>query len=313
MKTVFVVAGNAPGWVRNQVRFAAQALTEDGRVLIAMSDGAEDPEQLPGSAGSSTLFGVAPSGYPLWTGRMSSVLGLRRRQDRTVLVRFGGDRHILIATAALMSWLRREQLVIHETEPERSTKGLRRWTERLITALPHKTVEGSPAPVLGGPSIALVLCGSDRSLVELALKAAQSMSNHADDSWRIIVQADDPEVETLLSSAPRTESIMYVPPGRIDALVKSSDVVVVRDGSNPEGEREAMKHGAALALVGHPLGGRMNPRLDGAWLIRSDVSSVIVALEHFRRSRFGGPTAVDVRQDGLRLVDTVRATQLVPS
>jgi hypothetical protein len=312
MKSVLVVAGVAPGWVRNQVRVAAEALTEDGRVLIAMSDEADDPEHLPGSAGKSTLFGVARSGYPLWAGRMASVLGLRRRHDRIVLVRFDGDRHLLQTVAALMGRLRGERLVIHDLSTTPPNRLLRRLSARVISALPHTTVDGAPAPALGGPSIALVLCGADTELAHLALRAAQSMSADADGAWRLIVQADDPSFETLLRESPRTELIRYEPPGQIDDLARSSDVVVVRDGTNRAGQRHALEHGAALVLVGHPLGGRMNPRLDGAWLIRSDVSSIIVALEHFRRSRFGGPTAADVRRDGLKLVETVRSTQLQP-
>jgi len=311
MKTVLVVAGVAPGWVRNQVRVAAEALTEDGRVLIAMSDEAVDPQHLPGSAGNSTLFGVARSGYPLWTGRMSSVVGLRRRHDRIVLVRFDRDRHMLLTVAALMSRLRSEQLVIHDLSTAPSKGLLRRLAAHVISSLPHSTVEGAPAPALGGASIAVVVCGSDTALAHLALRAAQSMSADADGSWRLIVQADDPSVETLLRESPRTKSITYEPPGQINDLVGSSDVVIVRDGTELAGQSSALEQGAALVLVGHPLGGRMNPRLDGAWLIRSDVSSIIVALEHFRQSRFGGPTAADVRRDGLRLVETVRSSQLL--
>lgn len=310
MKTALVVAGVAPGWVRNQIRIAAEALTEDGRVLIAMSDDVGDSDRLPGSNGNSTLFGVARSGYPLWTGRMSSVLGLRRRQDRVVLVRFDGDRHILLAAAALMGRLRREQLVIHDLSITAATGFTRRTTARFIDSLPHSKVERPLSTAVGGPSIALVVCGADTDLARLAVSAAQAMSTDAGDSWRLIVQADDPCVETLVRESGRTRAITSEPPGQIEDLIRSSDVIVVRDGAELPLQHEALAQGAALVLVGHPLGGRMSPRFDGAWLVRSDVSSIIVALEYFRESRFGGPAATDGRSDGLRLVETIRAAHL---
>lgn len=310
MKTTFVVAGRAPGWVRNQTRIAAETLTEDGRVLIAMSDAVDSLDLLPGSTGHSTLLGVARTGYPLWTGRLSSVIGLRRRSDRTVIVRFDGDRHLLLAVSALISRARRERLVVHDARVKPTQGVLRRFTARLVDALADAKVTLSASTTVGGPSIALAVCHDDTELARLAIRAAQAMSEATAKSWRIVIQADDPAVERMIAETDRRDILVYEPAGPVEDLVKSSDVVVVRDGSDPLVTRCALDHGAAVVSVGHPVGGRVTPRFDGAWLVRHDPSSIIVAIENVRMARFGGPAAIDVRTDGLRLADTLRSLEL---
>lgn len=306
MNTVFVVAGNAPGWVRNQTRIMAEHLTEDGRVLIAMSDGTDDLEHMPGSTGTSTLLGVASTGYPLWTGRMLAVLGVRRRRDRAVLVRFADDRHIVVCLSALVSRLRRETVFVYDSshaDPPRSA--LRRLTGRVVHRVAAHSTQQPPSS--GGPSIALALCGSDTGLANLMIGAANAMSQPAADLWRIVIQCDDPSIEAAIQQSARTGLVVYEPPGNAADLIASTDVVLVRDGEATNDIRRAVAAGTALVLVGHPIGGRITPRFDGAWLVRDDVSSVIVALEMSRRARFGGPSAPEVRSTSRQLIEDLRA------
>ena len=122
MKTAFVVPGPAPGWINDQVRYEANRLTDDGRVLVAFTHRPECRVRLPGQVGDSTLFGIAPNGYPLWTGRRMAALGLRRRHDRVVIVMFEGAITALAILAALVAKIRREHVVVHDLrrqEPSR--------------------------------------------------------------------------------------------------------------------------------------------------------------------------------------------------
>jgi hypothetical protein len=311
MKTAVVLAGSAPGWVRNQVRLVAELLTEDGRVLIAMSNGAEVEDHLPGSNANSTLFGVARSGYPLWTGRLSSVVGFRRRHDRVVLVRFDGDRHILLAVAAVTARLRNEKLVVQDLSTSTRVGSTRRLTSRLIESLTQVHADRSTTAPLGGPSIALVLCGSDSELARLAVSSVRAMSSDTRDSWRFVVQSSDPEIERLVDEVSSEGHISFEPAGPVGDLVASSDVIVIRNGETLPATVVRRAEGAGLVVVDRPSGQRMGPRIDGAWLVRSDVSSVIVALEHFRKARLGGPATTEVRDDGHRLVEAIRNVPLV--
>jgi hypothetical protein len=309
MKTAVVLAGAAPGWVRNQTRLVAELLTEDGRVLIAMSNGAEVEDHLPGTNANSTLFGVARSGYPLWTGRLSSVVGLRRRHDRVVLVRFDGDRHVLLATAAIMARLRSERIVVQDLSTVPQEGARRRLTSRVIEGLADVRTERSQQAPLGGPSIALVLCGDDNELARLALRSIRAMSRDTREAWRFVVQADGPAIGDLIDSQGGGH-VTFEPAGPVGDLVASSDVIVMRNGSTLPSSAARRAEGAGLVVVDRPPSERMGPRIDGAWLVRADVSSIIVALEHFRKSRLGGPATTEVRGDGHRLVDTIRDMSL---
>ena len=105
MKTAFVVPGRSPVWIQDQVRYEANRLTDDGRVLIAFTHRPDVGVRLPGQVGESTLFGIAPNGYPLWTGRATAALGMRRRHDRVVIVMFDGAVTGLAIAAALIAKL----------------------------------------------------------------------------------------------------------------------------------------------------------------------------------------------------------------
>ena len=62
--------GAAPSIV-DQVRYAAERLTRDGRVLITFTDGFRSNLQLPGHHGDATVLGVAAT-RGLGNGRVSS-------------------------------------------------------------------------------------------------------------------------------------------------------------------------------------------------------------------------------------------------
>ncbi len=309
MKTAFVVPGRAPVWIHDQVRYEANRLTDDGRVLIAFTHRPDLGVRLPGQVGQSTLFGIAPNGYPLWTGRATAALGMRRRHDRVVIVMFDGAVTALAIAAALIAKLRREHVVVHDMR--RTTTGhrwLRRAANSLIDRIADSRVESPP----GEPSAATMVfgvCHDDTQLANLMIESAAALPAEASDRWRFVVQSDDPAVVTAAERSLRSDIVSVVPGPLAEDLLLTSDVLVLRHGRHDEIATAASNRGVVAVHDGHPVAARVPHRFDGVRLASPDVSSVLVAIESARgASNAPVRSAPEVRLNGDQVVATVRAT-----
>lgn len=311
MKTMFVIAGRPPQWVTDQTRLAAQQLTEDGRVLVTFTRGYVPEVQLPGMAGGSTILGFAPSGYPLWTGRLSSAIGLRRRQDATVVVLFDGGRTVVSLVALAVARLRRERAVVHDLRSNAAATHFRGVTDRILGALAHRQVRCSHEPSGATRSVVLALCNGDREFTRLVIDAATAIPNEAAVGWRFIIQSDHDDVDRMVAAIGRPDMISVMHEGVSRDVVLASDIVIVRHGSEDVEPATVAQRGAAAIVVGHPIARRVTRRFDGTWLSRADVSSLLVALES-ARGIFAGDirSAPKLRDEVERVVSEVRIASL---
>ena len=311
MRSMIIVPGRAPAWVRDQVRLAADGLTDDGLVLVAQSDAFEAPVHLPGTLGASTLLGVSRTGFPIWTGRRLAIWGMRRRQDRTVVVLFDGARPVTALGAALVARVRRERVTVNDLRsPERRQSAWSRVLGRATCAVAHERV-ASPRPQ---PDVrrALVyaICNHDRAFAELVVKTATAMSAETAVGWRFVIQSDDAAVTSVVSESLGSDFVSVEGSPQVDIL-HACDVVVVAHGPHDDLAEEAARAGAAGVIVGHPIADRMTRRLDGVFVTRHDVSSVIVALESARGRLYGEMRpAPEIRRDAEALLASVRGLAL---
>jgi hypothetical protein len=313
MKTAFVVPGRSPVWINEQVRYVANRLTDDGRVLVAFTHRADCGVELPGQVGASTLFGIAPSGYPLWTGRATAALGLRRRHDAVVIVMFDGAVTGLAVLAALIARLRRERVIVHDLRSNgragsravaRSTS--RRFGNAVLRRVAERRVDSPPAEQ-STPTMLFGLCSDDPQLARLLIDVASAVPAANADRWRFVIQSDDSAIAAAARESPRREIVSLVPGPIADDLVMTSDVLVLRYGRHDDIAAVASHRGVVAVIVGHPVAARVSQRFDGVRLATSDVSSVLVALETARG--IGDEpmrSAPEVRSDGDRLVNAVR-------
>ena len=309
MKTAFVVPGRSPAWIQDQVRYEANRLTDDGRVLIAFTHRPDVGVRLPGQVGDSTLFGIAPNGYPLWTGRAAAALGMRRRHDRVVIVMFDGAVASLAIVAALMAKIRGEYVVVHDMR--HTTTGhhwLRRAANALLDRIADNRVESPPGQA-SAPTLVFGVCHDDTQLANLMIEAAAALPAEASDGWRFVIQSDDPAVVTAAEQSSRSDILSVVPGPVAEDLLMTSDVLVLRHGRHDEIATAASTRGVVAVIVGHPVAARVAQRFDGVRLASPDVSSVLVAIESARgASNVPVRSAPEVRLNGDQVVATVRAT-----
>lgn len=309
MKAMFVVAGKAPAWVVKQIRYSAQQLTEDGRVLVSFTDGFGHDLDLPGDVGATNLLGIAPSGEPIWTARTAAALGMRPQQDTTVIALFDGVRLSVAASAAALARARRERVVIHDMRRPSSTMGrVRRLGTTLVGRLAHDVVV-SP-PVAGGPgrSVVLAVCDDDPALAGVVVRAANSIPAESTVDWRFIIQTTDPAIDDLVDGARAADLITVVQGPVATDLLETCDVIVASEGANRSYAIGAVQNGASGVIVGQPIADRIVRRFDGVWLARHDASSLLVALESARIDVDGhARSALEVRADGDRVVAAVRS------
>jgi hypothetical protein len=312
MRTAFVVPGPAPVWIHDQIRYEANRLTDDGRVLIAFTHRSDCGVRLPGQVGDSTLFGIAPNGYPLWTGRATAALGLRRRHDSVVIVMFDRAVMLLAITAALMAKIRRERVVVHDLRTSRREAALlRRFANALLTRIADGRVTSPPGE---GTTATMVfgVCDDDPELAHLMVSVASAVPAKAAARWRFVIQTDDPAIAAAARESPRHEIVSVVPGPIADDLLLTSDVLILRHGRHDEIATAASCRGVVAVIVGHPVAGRVPQRFDGVRLASSDASSVLVAIESARGTR-DEPlrSAPEVRSNGDRVVNVVRSAVLV--
>ena len=309
MKTVFVVPGRAPVWINDQIRYEANRLTDDGRVLVAFTHRAECGVRLPGQVGESTLFGIAPNGYPLWTGRAMAALGMRRRHDRVVIVMFDGAVTTLGIVSALIAKIRGEHVVIHDMRRDHGAHNpLRRLGSALLAWLANTSVESTPVTP-GTATMVFGVCHDDPQLAQLLLDVASAVPAEAAERWRFVIQSDDASVRAAARASSHSEIVSVVPGPVADDLLMTSDVLVLRHGRHDDIARAASQRGVIAVIVGHPVAARVTQRFDGVRLACNDVSSVLVAIESARGAGDGPVrSAPEVRSNGDRVVNVVRAT-----
>ncbi|MEJ7801549.1 MAG: hypothetical protein WKF60_13580 [Ilumatobacter sp.] len=304
---MFVIAGRAPSWIVDQTRYSAMQLTQDGRVMVAMTAPSDGGVHLPGDPGGSTLLGIASSGYPVWTGRTRSAVGFRRRRDQTVVVVFDGAQPVVALLSTVMARLRRERVLIHDltTKAPQPSRWRTAW-HRVVCILAHDVLQCKPRSWDTDRSVALAVCGGDTEFARLVIEASRSMAASAARNWRIVVQSTDVEIDRLVGQAERDDLLTCENSEVSDDLVKQSDIVMVRHGDERFVEA-ALSNGAAAIIVGHPIGGRVSRRFDGTWLTKWDAASILVALESACGAiSGGGRSAPDLRDDGDQLVSLVR-------
>jgi len=308
MKTAFVVPGRSPAWIHDQVRYEANRLTDDGRVLIAFTHRPNLGVRLPGQVGDSTLFGIAPNGYPLWTGRAAAALGFRRRHDRVVIVMFDGAFTTLALVAALISKVRGEHVVIQDM---RTCGGRHRFLRRVGSAMLDRLADSrieSPPDEASATTMVFGVCHDDPQLAQLLIQVASAVPAQASDRWRFVIQSDDSAIASAAQRADRRDIVSVVPGPIADDMLMTSDVLVLRHGRHDDIANAASNRGAVAVIVGHPVAARVPQRFDGVRLASADVSSVLVAIESAR-----GPgdaavrSAPEVRLNGDQVVATVRS------
>jgi hypothetical protein len=308
MKTAFIVPGRSPVWVQDQVRYEANRLTDDGRVLVAFTHRADCGVRRPGQAGDSNLFGVAPNGYPLWTGRASAALGLRRRYDRVVVVLFDGAITALALLAAVTAKIRGEHVVLQDLRQAPDAAGpVRRMGNALLKRIADGKVQAPPTEP-GAATMVFGVCHDDTELAELLIDVASAVPATAADHWRFVIQSDDPAVAAAASTSPHRDIISVVPGPIADDLLMTSDVLVLRYGLHDEIANVAASRGVVAVVVGHPVAARVPQRFDGVRLSPADVSSVLVAIESARGAGGGVVrSAPELRSNGDRVVNVVRS------
>ena len=279
-KSLFVLAGDAPAWVFDQTVHAAEQMTADGRVLVAMTDGRSPAVHLPGSVGGSTLLGISPAGFPLWTARLRTAFGIRRKITTTTVVNFDGARSVPMLAAAVSGRLRKESVIVQDLRSPAGTASLRtRATAALLRRFATKTV-GPDRPVEpSGRCDALAEVGDDMAYARLLVDSTASMAQDVARGWKLTLFSDDQDVRDMVLHE-TNPSLVEVRSGKlIDDEIAGADVVLVRHRVDKDIADDAGTHGVHTVVVGHPTASRVSHSFHGEWLARRDPASVLVALE----------------------------------
>jgi hypothetical protein len=280
VKTAVIVPGAAPDWVANYARHVAQSLTRSGRVLVAFTHAPAVSVLLPGQSKQGSLLGHSVSGYPLWTGRVSAVLGLRRRANDAIFVLWNRARWKLALISAAISRLRGERVTLVITEPHGGDGSIvNLLCRRLFGALAHNVVGIDHAWSGDRTRLAVALCGSDAAIADLVVRSIDAMPDATARQWRFVLQVSrlDPAVTTS-SSRQRELSIHIGEPSR--RRFAEADVVIAPFNSPMKSiVSEAVLLGGVGVLVGGPLAGRVFRQADGVWIARHECAALIVAFE----------------------------------
>ncbi|MEL6890811.1 MAG: hypothetical protein AAFP84_04390 [Actinomycetota bacterium] len=305
MKSLFVVAGAAPKWVAEQIRYTAQQLTDDGGVTVAFTGGIRSEHELPGAIGPSTLLGFSPSGKAIPTARLSTALGVRPKHDNTILTVFDEGRPTLALTSGLVARLRGERVVLHDLRSE--TRPASPIVDKLLSRIAHDRVAAKAVEYTHERSVALAVCDGDVAFTELVVRAINSMAGEAVSDWRFVIQTSSDEVERIIADAPRRD-LMTIERGDVqDELLDMCDVVIAPHGPDAHFAATAVARGAAGIVAGQEIADRLVRRVDGVWLARRDASSLLVALESARAGlERRGRWAPEIRALGDQVVEAVR-------
>jgi hypothetical protein len=294
VKSAVIVPGRAPQWIENHARHVAQRLTSTGRVLVAFTHTPALAVSLPGQTEQSSLFGHSVSGYPLWMGRVSAVLGLRRRSHDTVLVLWNGANGPMAAGAALVSRLRRERLTVDIAEPPREVSMIGRMCRKLVHSLAHNVVGIRPeSDGTGEPCLVVALCGTDSALAQTMVQSFDAMSDETARRWELLVQVAR-SGSNVLDRHTRRDRKVSLHVGEIPMPVLWDADVVVAGHRSPVKNlvTEAVRFGGVGIIVGGPVSGRVLRQPDGVWLAKQECAALIVALEASSIGATGRPHSI---------------------
>lgn len=310
-KTIFIVSGKSPTWLNDHVRHCAQRMTERGRVLVAFTNGFEPTMTLPGDAGGRTLMSIAPSGYPIWTGRVLSSLGLRRRHDTVVVVLSDEMRPVVATIGALVARFRGERIIVHDVTTRDAPRATltKRVAIAVLDRIAQSTIDLDDSAVESRHSVASVLVGDDVELATLFVDAVSAMADEMASDWHVELHSDDADVQRLVHDAGRTDIVEVVPVDKA-GLGRNGEVVIARYGPDDGVIATAQRRGAPTILIDHPIAHRVPRLFGGTWLSTSDVSTLLVALESCRGINEGsGPSVAQARIAVADLVAEVNGEQ----
>ncbi|MEA3185343.1 MAG: hypothetical protein QOC57_2261 [Ilumatobacteraceae bacterium] len=295
MKSLVILPGHAPRWVADHARHLAQRLTETGRVMVVFTDRRTGEALLPGQPGNGSVLGHSVAGYPMWMGRRSAALGLRRSSKFTIVVLWAGASNLLAVWAGLVARLRRERLILDIPEFDYSPLSRRERVARgVLRRLAEDVVHGTPAPQEDRESrVILMLCGDFIDMARLALQTFEGMADSAASRWTLRLQVGS-KAEDLVWDAKRRIGRVSTDFGAPTAeMLRRADVVVADyDGPYADLVRQSVLSGGAGVLVGHPVAGRVARCHDGVWLAQRDSAAILVALEASSGDVFRRPVPV---------------------
>jgi hypothetical protein len=268
--------------------------------MVVMTHDPEHEAKLPGQPGSGSVLGHSVAGYPIWTGRLSAALGFRRRSRVTVLVMWIGANDVLALWCALVARLRKERVVLDCTErDESSLRFLQRMLRKGLSKLANDTLQGGATPEqVGGPRTAVVLCGDDVQLAQLALQTFEGMSDSTANRWRLLLQVNEHIREVQYGGSRRAGKVIILGGPPSAEVLRSADVLIAGYGCEfQDTVYESVLSGGAGVLVGHPAAGSVARCHDGVWLAKWNSASILVALEASSGDLFERPGPVAAMRD----------------
>lgn len=314
MRSLVILPGRAPQWVADHARHLAQELTTSGRVMVVFTHAARSNAALPGQPHSGSVLGHSTAGYPIWTGRLSAALGLRRRSRVTVIVLWAGTNDALALWAGLVARVRRERLVLELPEADESERSLpRRILRKVLSLLAHDVVHGAARPSdADGPRTVLVLCGDDVQFARLALQTFEGMSDATASRWCLLLQVNEDIHDVHYGGSRRAGKVIILGGEPSAELLRGCDVLVAAYGREFEDcVHKAVLSGGAGVLVGQPAAGTVARCHDGVWLAKWNSASILVALEASSGDLFERPGPVarmrSLADDVIRVAEGVSA------
>lgn len=311
MKSMVVLPGRTPVWVKMHGRHLAQRLSRHGRVLVVDPNRQDVDRMLPGELARGSVLGNSLHGYPLWTGGWGSAIGLRRRRDLSVIVVWAQASLALAVVSALVARLRRERVVldVEEESPAPERPAVARWWRatlmRALRALAHEVVVGEPT---GRPAVrrrsVVAVCGSDTELARTVLDAVSALPDQVAAEWHVRVHLD-PGIHLAHVGDVRPGRVVEVVGGDPDEpSLSGAELVLAGHGSRGVRYVEAsVDSGAAGVIVGHPVAGRVARRADGVWYAGREPASLLVAMESATGANVEGPVSVQqLRSSGDKVV-----------
>jgi hypothetical protein len=295
MKSLVILPGHAPHWVADHARHLAQRLTETGRVMVVFTDRRTRESLLPGQPGNGSILGHSVAGFPLWTGRRSAALGLRRSSKFTIVVLWAGASSFLAVWAGLAARMRRERLILDIPEFDHTPLSLReRIARKLLSRMAEEVVHGTPPPQKETDArIVLMLCGDFLDMARLAMQTFEGMADSAASRWNLRLQVGSKAEDFVWDAKRRIGRVSSDFGAPTPEMLREADVVVADyDGPYADLVRQSVLSGGAGVLVGHPVAGRVARCHDGVWLAQRDSAAILVALEASSGDVFRRPVPV---------------------
>ncbi len=294
MKSVVILPGRAPHWVGDHARHLAQRLTQTGRVMVVFTCESGNKIRLPGQPGTGSVLGNSTAGYPIWTGRLSAALGLRRTSNSTVVVLWREANHLLALWAGLYARVRGERLVLDVPEVEdQQLPGMTRVLRKALRIIAHQTVQGSARRSSGNPRTVLVLSGDQVEFARLAMRTFEGMADTVASRWTLQLQVSPTAREIAYVGVRRNGKVTILTGEPDHDLLNNADVLVAAYAEPYEDlVRQAVLSGGAGVIVGQPVAGRVARCHDGTWLSQRNSAAILVALEASSGDMFERPGSV---------------------